>query len=155
MNTPRDALVIVAAGAVGTFFFGRPVLRTWRSRAWPRAAGTVASSHAEPRQPDGTGVAGRRLYVRVVYRYTVGGKEFTGERYSFFMDRIAHRREESASEDARRYAKGTKVDVRHDPNDPTDAVIDTTIPWDRGAMAAFSVIFLVLGLVGTARILLG
>lgn len=155
MNTPRDALVIVAAGAVATFFFGRPVLRSWRSRAWPHAAGTVTSSRAEPRQPDGAGVAGRRLYVRVVYRYTVGGKELTGERYSFFTDRIVHRLEQRASEDAKRYAKGTKVDVRHDPNDPTDAVIDPTIPWERGAMAAFSVIFLILGLVGTARILIG
>lgn len=155
MNTPRDALVIVAAGAIATFFFGRPVLRSWRSRAWPHAAGTVTSSRAEPRQPDGAGVAGRRRYVRVAYRYTVGGREFAGERYSFFTDRIAHRREEQASEDARRYAKGTRVDVRHDPDDPATAVIDTSIPWDRGALAGFSALFLVLGLVGTLRILLG
>ena len=154
MNTPRDALVIVAVGAIATLFFGRPVLRSWRARSWPRAAGTVTSSRAEPRQPDAGGVAGRRLYVRVVYRYTVGGSEYTGQRYSFFADRIAHRQEQRASDDARRFAKGTKLDVCHHPDDPTDAVIDPTIPWDRGAMAAFSAIFLVLGLIGTAGILM-
>ena len=153
MNTPRDALVILAVGVVATAWFGRPVLRVWRARRWPRVAGTVAASHVEDASPS-KGLAGRRRFVHVTYHYTVGGKDYTGERVSFFFVRIPHRTEQHANADCKRYAKGTKVDVCHHPRDPTDAVIDPTIPWVNGAMAGFSALFFVFGLVGSIRMLL-
>jgi hypothetical protein len=61
---------------------------------------------------------------------------------------------ESSHEVHRRFAKGTEVEARYDAQNPSDAVIDGKIPWERGAMAAFSLFFFVAGMIGFVRILL-
>jgi len=153
MSSLRDALVIVAAGLALSFFFVRPVLRAWRGRRWPHAAGTVTGSPVD-NEPSGLSVAKARYFVHVSYRYDAGGSAHTGERVSFFGTTIPHKLEQAARDDARRYAKGKPVDVRYDPRDPAVSVIDASIPWFWGAAAAFSALFLLLGLFGLARILL-
>lgn len=161
MGSLRDALILVAAGLLLSFIFMRPVIRAWRGRSWPHAKGTVTGSRVESGSsaPSTGGQRSllhvtQRYLVHVSYRYEAGGSSHAGQRVSFFYEAIPHRQQGAATDDGRRYAKGTPVDVRYDPRDPASAVIDTSIPWHHGAVAAFSVIFLVLGLIGLTRILL-
>jgi hypothetical protein len=72
----------------------------------------------------------------------------------FLLEGDHHLRFEHTNEDRRRFVKGTAVDVRYDPQNPSDAVIDGTIPWERGAMAGFGAFFFVAGMIGLVRILL-
>ena len=78
MSSLRDALVIVAAGLALSFFFVRPVLRAWRGRRWPHAAGTVTGSRVD-NEPSGLSVAKARYFVHVSYRYDAGGNEMAGK----------------------------------------------------------------------------
>jgi hypothetical protein len=149
----RDALVIVAAGAALTIILGRPIVRTWIARRWPRAPGTVTETKLEA---GGGNVAPEtsRRFVAVSYRYTIDGATLVGQRFSFLSRRITRARYMQAKDEAARYKKGTSVDVRYDPKDPANAVISTDIPWHWKAIGGFSALFLALGLVGLIRILL-
>jgi hypothetical protein len=153
VNSIRDASIILAAGVAGTFFFGRPVLRTWRAMAWPAAPGTVTSAKVEER-PSGTAGSGYRYAVIVKYRYEVRGAEHTGDRILFCSNATTFRSPQTAGDLAKRYAKGTKVDVHYDPKAPAESVADPAVPWHGYASAGFSALFLLLGIVGTVRILL-
>jgi len=154
MNTIRDALVITAVGLAATYFFGRPVLRALNGRRWSQAKGTVTASRVEHSVSGLTFGAKARYSLFVNYRYTVGVATYNADRVSFFSKVIVYRNESDANGDHRRFAKGSGIDVRYDPRNPADAVIDGTIPWELGAMAGFSLFFLVAGLIGLARILL-
>jgi len=153
MNTIRDALVITAVGAAATWLFGRPVLRAWKGRSWPQTRGTVTDSRIE--NPSfGTTERRKRVPLHVSYRYAVGGETYTSDRASFFSKAIIIYGYEHTNEVRRHFTKGTEVDVRYDPRNPSDAVIDGKIPWERGAAAGFSAFFFVAGMIGLVRILL-
>ncbi|MFO1316135.1 MAG: DUF3592 domain-containing protein [Burkholderiales bacterium] len=153
-NTLQSGLILLAAGAAGTFLFGRPVVRTWSSRRWPHVDGTVTGTAVDEIAPRRAG--GQRTYqLRIRYRYAVGGKTYDGHRFSFTSDGPAHKMNQFIVEERRNYPNGKRVDVHYDPADPSNAVIDTGIAWWRGAAAGFSVFFLLAALVGVTRMLLG
>ena len=149
VGSPRDTLVVVAAGLAASLYFGLPMLRAWRGRAWKQTRGTVTDADYE--NPGSVGVTGSRYRLGVTYRYAVDGVERTGNRASFFQKDITHRLQSLSDEARRLYAKGKSVDVWYDPADPAQSVLDPRIPFPALLACGFSVLFFVLGLVGTVR----
>ena len=147
IGTPRDALIIIAAALAATIFFGRPIVRAWRGRAWPHAHGTVTSAAIEEKSRSSVA----SYFVTVKYRYDVDGTTHAGERVSFAERAIRYRLRALASAELGRFATGTTVDVRYNPRDPADAVIDPRIPWRWAIALCISTTFLALGLIGLLR----
>jgi hypothetical protein len=153
MGSLRDALILLAFGLVGTFFFGRPLVRALRGRKWATTRGKVTAAQLETTSGNVNGV-GRRAHLRVAYAYTVDGAEHAGERATFFNGTFVFRTEMAATAALHRYAKGAAVTVHYDPQDPADAVLDPAIEWGRWALVGFCVAFTALVLVGLTRMAL-
>lgn len=151
MNTIRDAAVITAAGAAGLYFIGRPVLRAWRARGWPTAQGTIIRCSVE--RVSGSSQASSHV-VRVGYRYSPEGMPLDGDRVTFFPILLRHSRPEWAQDQAKRYAEGTAVEVRYDPADPAQAVIETGVPVRFYLALTLAALFFAAGLAGVCRFLL-
>lgn len=157
MDTIQGAAIIAAAGAAGLFFFGRPVWRAWRAGRWPHAPGTVTRSWLETvtREIDPTDSLApttSRIYVRVSYRYVVGGTAHSGDRVTFFPSTMSHGFTQHAREHCDGYAAGTALDVRYDPRNPSDAVIETRIPRASYLAVGLAAVFLIAGLVDLIRL---
>ena len=158
MDTIQSAAIIAAAGAAGLVFFGRPVWRAWRAGRWPRTQGTVTRAWTETvtrvvNPTDSTSPTTSRIYVRVNYRYDVGGTEHSGDRVTFFPSTMSHGLTQPAREHCDRYAAGTALDVRYDPRNPADAVIETRIPKPSYFAVGLAAVFLIVGLVSLIRLL--
>jgi hypothetical protein len=152
MDTIQGAAIIAAAGAAGLVFFGWPVWRAWRAGRWPHAQGTVTRSWIETvtreiNPTDSLAPKTSRIYVRVNYRYVVGGTAHSGDRVTFFPSTMSHAFAEPAREHCDRYAAGTALDVRYDPRNPSDAVIETRISRPSYVAVGLAAVFLIAGLV--------
>jgi hypothetical protein len=106
---------VVAGSAIGFFMSARPLYQTYAARAWMPTACEVVSSRIvhgdDTSRPD------------IVYRYTIGGRQYTANRYNFMP---------GASNDSTvpavvaKYAPGTTFECYVDPADPANAVINRT-----------------------------
>lgn len=143
MNTPKDVLAVTGAGLAGLIFFGWPVRRARQARSWPRVQGTVVRVHVEPQ--DGVAEGTRDRPVRIEYGYTVDGKRYLGTRITFFDLAFVHRQ---------RHKPGSALVVRYSPSDPSDAVIDTDVPWSLYGAVWFSAVFVAGGIVTAIRLFL-
>nr|UXE45366.1 hypothetical protein Hi04_10k_c4711_00012 [uncultured bacterium] len=158
MDAIQGAAIMGAAGAAGLVFFGRPVWQAWRAGRWPHAEGTVTRSWTETvtreiNPTDNTAPTTTRFNVRVNFSYLVGGTTHAGDRVTFFPSTMSHGFPQLAREHCDRYAAGTTLDVRYDPRNPSDAVIETRIPGPAGFAAGLSAVFLIAGLAGLILLL--
>jgi hypothetical protein len=151
MDTIQGAAIIAAAGAAGLFFFGPPVWRAWPAGRRPHAQGTVTRSRTQTTPARSTphiiGPTTSRINVRVNYRYVVAGTAHSGDRVTFFPSTMSHGFAQLAREHCDRYAAGTALDVRYDPRNPSDAVIETRIPRPSYLAVGLAAVFLMAGLV--------
>ena len=103
---------------VGTSWFA---LRLEASRTWPRVPAQVVSSELGFRVDSDND---RFVDPVVTYRYEIEGKTYTGDRVSFGSGDAAW-----SQSRVNAYPAERTIDVRVNPNDPTDAVIE---PGGRG-----------------------
>jgi hypothetical protein len=145
VNTPKEALIISAAGLATTASTGFIILRALRARRWLLTSGTVLESdiaHIE----DNSGEPSKLRYrLRVRYSYTVAGQEFTGDRLSFFGADARHSTRTLAAAHRNRIIRSDKIDLWYNPADPSQAVNDRKIPWAFWFAFAIGVIFLLGG----------
>jgi hypothetical protein len=153
MGSLRDALILLAFGLVGTWLFGRPLVRAMSGRRWPTTSGKVTAAQVETSNAS-TNWSMRLPHLRVAYAYTVDGAEYACDRATFFTGTFVYRNEMAAKAALHRYAKGAAVTVRYDPRDPAYAVLDPAIEWGRWALVGFCVAFTALVLVGLTRMAL-
>lgn len=146
-----------ATGALIAFPGLRVILRERASRRWPKAPGVVLSSSYEAadgtsRDAHGYDVTSTTFTPVVEYEYTVDGRTFRGRR-------IALRSLSTSSPDAvkrciDRYRSGARVEVFYDPADPSSAFLETGASVGAVFLTAFGGLFLFLGLLGIALIVL-
>ncbi len=154
MNTMRDAAVVAVAGVAGVYFFGRPVLRAWRARSWPKVQGHVTKAHIDEVTAGMPGSRKMRYILRVGYTYPVNGATRSGNRLGFFAGQGLFQMNTSALDEKKKYPVGGAVDVRYDPDDPAEAVLITAVPLPWGAAFVLAVLFLLTGVWGIVRLLL-
>ena len=90
------------------------------SRSWPTAPGKIDTSAVSDRR---TYRSGRLWALDVRYLYRVGGVDYTGTRLAFAPRWLGS--QYTVDTLARRYAAGSAVDVRYDPDQPAEAVLET------------------------------
>jgi hypothetical protein len=94
--------------------------RVRASVGWPTVTGRVERSEAEY----GMGLYGGYWRLALAYRYTVGGREYEGDRLLFATLRF--NRKDVAERLADKCPAGADVTVNYDPNDPVTAVLDAS-----------------------------
>jgi hypothetical protein len=108
--------LFVAVGCgIGYFLSFAPLYRVWQASSWTPTACEVISSRVL--RGDDTARA------EIVYRYEVGGRQYTADRYNFIPGSTS---DKSVPEAVASHSPGTKFECYVDPGDPTRAVINRT-----------------------------
>ncbi|MEO8024945.1 MAG: DUF3592 domain-containing protein [Bryobacteraceae bacterium] len=150
MNTPEEILVISGAGAVILAVAGWPIFKTKRAGRWPRTKATVIESKVVHLPSDGEGRS-QPFRVEVAYRYDVKGTSHECRRLSYFAIGKDHRYKANAEQQRKRYARGSKIEIRYDPRNPGDAIADRRVPSAYYFAATLGLIFLAGGLITVLR----
>lgn len=127
---------------------GRAVLRGLESRSWPVASGTILSSEVDSRRSNDR----TRYRALVEYQYEVDGRIYIADRIRFgsvWGDR------RSAERTARRYPEDTEVEVRYDPDETREAVLEAGATWGGWAILGFGLVFGLIGLMAATGRLRG
>lgn len=146
------ASVVFALLGLALAGVGFKVLRTDRAVGrWPRAPGTVVSStygsHESTTRVDGWDRSTTMFKPIITYRYTVAGAAYTGKRFnradlSMGPDKVKRIID--------RYPAGAKIEVMHDPNDPSLAYLETSTSGGAIFFLAMGSFFALMGLGGLA-----
>jgi len=131
-------------GAIGTimFFVARDAMRGHRAaKTFATAAATVVESRVEQH----SGSEGGPTYSpRIIYRYQVGGRWYTSNRYEFAQWST------SSSSRAKRivgkYPPGAQVVAHYDPADPSTACLRVGVPSMTWLLVVFFQPFILIGL---------
>jgi hypothetical protein len=135
------ALAFCLAGAPFVVVGLLPLIRSRAARSWPRTDGTIVACDVTWRDVVGAGDAVeviRMGHVDVAYEYVVDGVPQRGTRLRAHDPKLLHAKECEALR--ARFPVGAKVDVFHDPSNPTQSVLDRT-----SGFGFVGVVFLLLG----------
>lgn len=102
-------------GAIGIFL----LVRSWQSRSWPQAIGTVVSSKVEQYYDRGT----LMFRPEVTYRYSVSGHEYVSSQRVLGGEGGTNW-PAPAEEVVGRYPTGANVSLRYDARNPATAVLE-------------------------------
>lgn len=119
-GTGRRVLLSIGIGAavIGTSIFTVRLAIGSRSNSWPGTKGVIESTQWEDELRD-NGDAVSSYIAKLVYRYTVGGREFHGSTIGYDVsgqDAVAHGLLD-------RRAAGASITVYYDPANPSRAVL--------------------------------
>jgi hypothetical protein len=106
---------VVVGSATGFFMSARPLSQVYAARSWTPAECEVVSSRVvhsdDTARPD------------IVYRYTIGGREYTSNRYNFLPGSSS---DSNVPVAVANHPPGKKFECYVDPADPSNAVINRT-----------------------------
>ncbi len=131
---PLPTFVLGSFGAIATLFAVNLQNFARKVRAWPTVTGRIIVSKVEEAwdDSDGSGWAVRTKFFRptVTYGYEVNGHRYQG-------NRIAAGRQIAVAglvasigpkQIIERYPKGKAVEVRYDPRNPADSLLEARVP---------------------------
>jgi hypothetical protein len=154
-------LVVFTALGAGLTAFGLVfVAEGWAVRSWPEVPGIVSWTQINTRlsgQPSGRSEAElerrRVFHPQVNYRWTVGGRSFHGATYRLgsgpHLGRFNTREQAQAA--LASYAPGAPLRVFHDPEDPSQAVLDPSMDWGAWVPLGLGLGLLGIGVFGLTR----
>ena len=120
----------------------RAVARAAAAEGWPSVPGEVVASRIGAEESADSEGGTTTWYMPVLrYRYAVDGRELEGRRLRFGSVRTADLKRAEAW--LAPYPAGARVEVRYDPADPAEAVLETRPPaagylWAASAGLAFA-----------------
>jgi hypothetical protein len=140
----------LAWGAYFLQLHRRAALQAERAGSWPTARGRILESRIDvDESEDEEGGTTQWFTPRIRYRYEAGGQPYEGDRIRFGAMRTADRRKAEAW--AAPYPAGAEAEVRHNPFDPADAVLETGKPAGTHLMTSLvGLVFIALGLFALA-----
>lgn len=141
-NSTLFGLIFTLVGALIFYFFGFPPLKYgYESKSWPVTTGTITHSEVESWMKDGKS----QYDARINYSYEVDGKKYNSTKIntsgSYSGSNIT-----KAKELVNDFPAGKTVDVFYDPEVPDSAALKPGVSGGDIAMAAFPLIFLIIGL---------
>ena len=135
-------LFVVVGSATGFFMSARPLYHAYAARSWMPTACEVVSSRIvrgdDTSRPD------------IVYRYTIGGRQYTANRYNFVPGST---NDSTVPDVVAKHAPGTTFECYVDPADPSNAVINRTPTlWYFMGVAFFIMFAGIPGVVGVVMV---
>jgi hypothetical protein len=119
-------------------FAVRPLQRILDARDWPEVECTILSSHVETHDSDD----GNTYSVAISYRYEVGGRTYTSDRYKFMTGSSSGYEGKAAV--VEKHPPGRVTVCYVNPDDPGDAVLERGFTVDI-AFGAIPLVFVVVG----------
>ena len=107
---------VLFGAAVGYFLSLRPLYELYTAQSWTPASCVVVSSRLEEGE-EGPARA------EIVYRYTVGDRQYTADRYDFIPGKTS---DASLPAAVASHPAGRRFECYVDPEDPTRAVVNRT-----------------------------
>jgi hypothetical protein len=148
---PNELVIgLVVLGLLWTGGFAwahlRAVGKAKAAETWPTAVGTIlGAAVVEEESTDREGHTSTWYNPVVAYSYSVGGKSFESKRLRFGNYRRASRNKAEAM--LTPYRAGATAQVRYNPDNPEECVLETAKPGPVYAiMAAAGLIFIAVGL---------
>lgn len=115
------------------------------SQNWPRTMGRVLAAYVEPRRSsNSSGSSSTSYYPVVLYEYNADGQPLQSRRISFGME-VGTGWAGPAEKKIANYAPGSMVEVYYNPENPQEAVLETSAPASKWL---FLVVFIILAIVG-------
>lgn len=120
-------LFFLALGGVLVFAGGKQIAEGFASRNWLPTQGTIIDSHVASgtvtKKSGNTRRTTTEYTTTIRYTYTVGEREYTGNRLTVESSGYTGTNRSSAYDLAGRYPVGVAVVVHYDPRDPSTAVL--------------------------------
>ena len=114
------------------------------SQGWPTVPGRITSSKLVTHMDSDDDGSSSIMYEPAVdYVYVIAGQQYIGRRVSFGANRFDQRHAEQILQ---RYVQGATVNVYYDPNNPSEAVLETKSSGSK-VFIIVGAIFLVITLV--------
>jgi hypothetical protein len=129
LPNPQNALFVTLSAGLGLFLLLFGLLQQRQALAlqtWPSTAGVVIASELRSFTEWQDNVQRTFYTPGVVYRYTVGGREYTSDRYSLGAE-SNWGRPEIVQQKLARYPVETKVTVYYNPQSPAEAVLERRV----------------------------
>jgi hypothetical protein len=131
-------LFFVIGVTVSWFLAVRPLQRILEARDWPAVECTILSSHVETHDGDD----GDTYSVAISYRYEVGGRTYTSDRYKFMAGSSSGYA--GKAEVVAQHPPGSVTVCYVNPDDPTDTVLERGFTADL-AFGAIPLVFVLVG----------
>ncbi len=132
-------LLFAAAGCAAVYYGGRGIIMGTASSKWPSVKGTIKKCEPIRFSSNKKNSSSSVYHARVVYEFTVDGKTFTGDRYSY--GEPTQGSYSSADNAKRQFPQGNDIKVYYAPDDPRESVLEAGIIWSK------SLGWLVVGLI--------
>jgi hypothetical protein len=122
-----------------------------QTKSWPEVSGTVLESEVKEHlsMDDMEGTASSTYEPVVKYSYSVAGQEYSSDRIGYGPNQFDSR---TASKMVSRYPQGSTVTVRHHPDNPAEAVLESKVSGSR-VILIIGIAFIVIGVVTGCGIL--
>ncbi len=130
--------VFLLAGLGFLAFFLIPAVHVVQAYDWQAVPCEIVSSSVASHPGDD----GATYSVEVVYRYRVGGRDYTSDRYRFLGGSSSGSEGKQAVVDS--LPPGTKTTCWVDPDDPSEAVLDRGFTWEY-LLALLPLVFVAVG----------
>ena len=136
------SLIFCPMGLIFTLVSGLGSMRARKSKAWPEIAGMITWSGVQV-HPDSEG--SDTYSVAVKYTYSVGGRQYEGDRIKFGVTSSTSRRNHVMAQAQRDFPPGDLVPVYYNPKKPSDAVLKRNAG---SGTLIFGMVGVVLGILG-------
>jgi len=123
-------ILFTAVGFCVVYFLGWPMLREAKaSSAWPTCDGVITVARVESKQERRDGKTTTMYSHHIEYRYSVDGKELTGDRVWTSDGGTSSNMSSFAKKAVARYPVGKEVTVHYDPAAPAVCVLEPGATW--------------------------
>ena len=131
--------LFAATGCTAVYYGGRGIIMGAASSKWPSVKGTIKKCEPIRSSSNEKNRHSTVYHARVIYEFTVDGKTFTGDQYSY--GEPTQGSYSSADSAKKQFPQGTGIKVHYDPADPRESVLEAGIIWSK------SLGWLVVGLI--------
>lgn len=137
----RTCVILISLGAVTLFYGITDLMRDCKSQHWPSVSGVIRSSSMIKTIHWPSDI----YSANVSYDYQIAGVSYSGSRMSFGGFWVDSNSEKTMAI-LNRYPQGKVVTFFHDPANPQVAVLETGITDRAWTTLAFSIFFLLWGI---------
>jgi len=137
------AIILLLGLGISLWYAPSQILKARSSLEWPAVTGTVLETHIDETSSKNSG----QKYIPVfTYRYVVADVTYENADYNIAGGpKLESRAEAEALQ--KQHPVGSSIEVRYDPDDPADALLEPGGEWFGWVLLAMGMLMVLLGTV--------